>query len=296
MDTSNRGPTSQPVVIPLWEGGAPGSEHWTHTELAYLNVEGEQMVRNVTQPTLTVYLPDPTTATGTAMIVAPGGGFLFQSWEIEGTAVAQWLQAHGVAACVLKYRLRDTGATAEAFQEAFAALERAVRVDRSSDASRGPKPFDPEARVAIDFAIADGRQAVRLVRQRAAEWGIAADRIGLMGFSAGAGVTVGVATQHDTLSRPDFIAPIYGGGFEPITVPTDAMPLFSMVADNDVLAATGCVNLYAAWRAAGHSAELHIYAKGGHGFGMRQRGLPVDTWIERLYDWLTGQGLLTARS
>ena len=140
--------------------------------------------------------------------------------------------------------------------------------------------------------IADGQQAVRVVRQHAAEWGIAADRIGVMGFSAGGAVTVNVALQHDAGSRPDFAAAIYSAGWEEIPVPADAPPLFVLCAADDLMAAPLSVRLYTDWQAAGHAVELHIYSQGGHGFGMTRQGLPSDTWIDRFGDWLGVQGLL----
>src|SRR5207302_5877708 len=126
------------------------------------------------------------------------------------------------------------------------------------------------------LAIADGRQSVALVRQHAAEWGIAPDRIGLLGFSAGGRVTAGVALEHDDASRPDFAAVIYGALWENLEVPADAPPLFVLVANDDELAAANCLDLFSAWRTAGHPAELHVFAQGGHGFGMNQQGLPSD--------------------
>ena len=142
--------------------------------------------------------------------------------------------------------------------------------------------------------IADGLQSVKLVRQRATEWRIAPDRIGIMGFSAGGSVTTGVALEYDADSRPDFAAPIYSAPREDISVPADAPPLFIAVAHDDAFAASASVPLYSAWSAAGRSAELHIYSKGGHGFGMHTQGLPADHWIDHFGDWLQVQGVLDA--
>jgi acetyl esterase/lipase len=133
---------------------------------------------------------------------------------------------------------------------------------------------------------------VRVVRQRALEWGIASDRIGMIGFSAGCGVTVSVALEHDEESCPDFAGAIYGGGRKDVPIPSDAPPLFILCAADDAMASPASVQLYSDWRSAGHSAELHIYSVGGHGFGMQVKGLPSDTWIERFGDWLEVQGLL----
>jgi acetyl esterase/lipase len=272
----------QSEVIPLWPEGAPASEGWIQQEQETLAPPpiSIKVVRNVTQPTLTAFLPDRTMANGTAVIVCPGGAFHFLAIEHEGTDVARWLTARGVAAFVLRYRLLQTPAGDEDF----------VRQLEQNLADR-PR-FMERVRHLGPLIVADGQQAVRLVRQRSTEWGVAPNRIGIMGFSAGGVVTTGVAVLHGADSRPNFAAPIYSAPWEGFAVPADAPPLFIAVADDDPFATSASVPLYSAWKAAGHSAELHIYSKGGHGFGMRQQGLPTDHWIDRFGDWLQVQGLL----
>jgi acetyl esterase/lipase len=267
-------------VISLWPGGAPGSEDWTQQEQESVIPHSLKVVRNVAQPTLTAYFPAPSTANGTAVIVCPGGAFHFLSIDMEGTDVARWLNARGVAAFVLKYRLVRTG---DDFPEAVWK----TLGDRQAMAEM-TAPLQP-------LIHADGQQAVRVVRERATEWGIAPDRIGMVGFSAGAGVTVSVALEHDAGCRPDFAAAIYGGGRKDVPVPADAPPLFILCAGDDAMAAPASVRLYSDWRVAGHPVELHIYAQGGHGFGMNKQGLPSDTWIDRFGDWLRMQGLLAPK-
>jgi acetyl esterase/lipase len=287
------GALAQQPVIPVWPGSAPGSESWTRKEVEYTDGGGRKMVRNVVRPTLTAYLPPHDKATGTAVIVAPGGGFTFLSWDSEGVEVAKWLRDHGVAAFVLKYRLVDTGATEEEYQKKVQELFRSIRA--RNEARPGevvPLPPDPERDKVIAMAAADGRQAIRVVRKRAAEWGISPGRIGLLGFSAGGAVTMGAVMGHDAESRPNFAAPIYGGSTGGAAVPADAPPLFILVAHDDALVVGSSLKLYSDWRAAGKPAELHVYSKGGHGFGMRKQNLPIDTWIERFGDWLGVQGLL----
>jgi acetyl esterase/lipase len=277
--------------IPIWPGVAPGSESWNQKEVGYLDAAKKKMVRNVVQPTLTAYLPERAKANGTAVIICPGGGFRFLSWQSEGTEVAEWLRDHGVAAFVLKYRLMDTGATEAEFQKSVAELFRSI-TERTS----GKEPANPvqsiERMKIVSLAAADGRQAVKVVRQRAAEWGISPDRIGILGFSAGGMVTMGTVMEPDAESRPNFAAPIYGGSTGGAAVPKDAPPLFILCADDDALMAAGSAKLYLEWKAANKSAELHIYSKGGHGFGMNKRGLPIDQWIEHFGKWLEVQGLL----
>jgi acetyl esterase/lipase len=245
-------------VITLWPGGAPGSEEWTQTEQEDLVPPSLRVVRNVVQPTLMVYLPPADIATGTAVVVCPGGGFHFLSIHMEGTDVARWLNAHGVAAFVLKYRVLRTG-------DDFPGIVWQNLGDPNRMAAL-EKPLVP-------LAVADGLQAIRMVRARAVEWGVLPERIGIIGFSAGAKVTLNVALSQDAASRPNFAAPIYGGG-SPQNVPTNAPPLFVLCADDDEMAAAAAAKLYLAWRAC-HSAKLHIYSKGGHGLGMQTRGLPA---------------------
>ena len=297
-------------VIPVWPTGAPGSEGWTQKEVEYRS-EGDHkaMVRNVTTPTLTAFLPDPSAATGAAVVICPGGGFRFLSWESEGAEVAQWLRARGVAAFVLKYRLLETPASEDQFRKEMAAFFGALASRRERTAAGdAPKPepakdsgkpaeasqraIPEETRKIAALAIADGRQAIKVVRRHASEWGIKPERVGIMGFSAGGTVTMGVVMDHDEQSRPDFAAPIYGGGTGSARVPDDAPPLFILCAADDQLAAAGSARLYSQWKAANRPAELHIYEKGGHGFGMTPKGLPADRWIERFGDWLGQRGLI----
>ncbi|MGC8782235.1 MAG: alpha/beta hydrolase [Anaerolineae bacterium] len=270
--------TPQPFVVPLWPGGAPGSESWTQAETISTMSRGLKVIRNVVQPSLTAYLPDPQLAAGTAVIVCPGGAFHFLAYEHEGTEVAAWLNSRGIAAFMLKYRLIPTADNFEA------------EVERRLS---HPEEMAGPLRMVAPLILADGQQAVRLVRQRAAEWRIRPDRIGIMGFSAGGGVTMAVALHYDAASRPDFAAPIYPAHFGDIPVPADAPPLFlAHAADDPLVPAAISVAIYSAWSSAGKSAELHIYSHGGHGFGMNRLGLPVDGWIERFVEWLQAQGLL----
>jgi len=280
---------AQEQVIPVWPGVAPGSEGWTRQEIEYLNGR-QKMVRNIVKPTLSAFLPDKSRATGAAIVVCPGGGFHFLSWDSEGTKVAAWLKERGVAAFVLKYRLIDTGATEEEYRK------RTARLLGRPDAPELTPAEVQERRVIPALAIADGRQAMKVVRQRAADFGVAPDRIGILGFSAGGAVAMGVVMEHDAESRPDFACAIYGGGTGGQPVPADAPPLFILVANDDKGAAAGSAKLYSDWNAAGKPVELHVYSKGGHGFGMNRRGLPVDSWIDRLGDWLEVQGLLKPRA
>ena len=283
-----------PEVIQLWPDGAPGSEHWSQQEQetylplpsvvpqTYLPLPFDvKVVRNIARPTLTAYLPDPSVATGIAVVVCPGGVFHYLSFELEGTDVARWLCARGVAAFVLKYRVMQTAASDDGLIKQM--QERFTNLMSLMEQMRQIEPL----------AIADGLQAIKVVRQRAAEWGIAPERIGILGFSSGGVVTSGAAMQYDEESRPNFAAPIYPAlSGTTVAVPADAPPLFLLAASDDPMAVGTSLPLYSAWREGGRPVELHLYAQGGHGFGMKKQGLPTDHWIERFSEWLQSQGFL----
>ena len=267
-------------IIRLYDGPAPGSESWTHHEQENFNpVWQTQVVFNVTDPTLTVFAPDPATANGTAVVICPGGGFHALSINSEGIEVARWLVARGVTCFLLKYRLVEC-------KSADPATE--VMGKRSGQMDEACAPVIPLAHV-------DGQAAISYVRQHAQEYGIDPHRIGIIGFSAGGTVAASVGFTYTPASRPDFVAPIYLQYDWAIktTVPADAPPMFLLAAtDDQVGLAPHSVRLYSDWTAAGKSAELHLYSTGGHGFGMRTQNLPSDRWIELFGDWLGVQGLL----
>jgi len=264
---------AEPREIPLYPGAAPGSENATYAEQETIGQQDHvRRIANVTHPVLLEYLPESAKATGTAWIVCPGGGFRYLAIDYEGTDLARWLNSNGVAAFVLKYRVMRTG----------------------NDGEKDPATMRDRLQTATAFALADGQQAVRVVRSRAAEWGIAPDRIGIIGFSAGGYVAAAVALHHDAASRPNFAAPIYPALPPDITVPADAPPLFLVHADDDATLSSvdNTVRLYTAWKTATITSEMHIYLKGSHGFGMRKLGLPTDSWVDRFHDWLGLEGLL----
>jgi acetyl esterase/lipase len=267
-------------VIPLYPGLAPGSTQTNYPENQYFSkVWNTDVVTNVTRPTLTVFKPSAETKNGTAIVICPGGGFMALSISSEGTDVAKYLAARGVTAFVLKYRLAHTGkdGTAE-FGPLFA--------DR--------KKFDATMKDVEPLAVADGLAAVAYVRQHASEWGVSPDHVGIIGFSAGGAVTASVAFQYAAEGRPAFVAPIYGSMLKGAPVPADAPPMFIAAATDDSLGlAPESIALYQKWTAAHKSAELHMYAKGGHGFGMRQQNIPTDHWIERFVEWLQLEGFMS---
>ncbi len=251
-------------VVNIWPGVAPGSENWTQKERAADNTPIGTVLFNVVTPTLTAYLPERGKATGTGIIIAPGGAFVALAIDLEGNNVARWLQEKGIAAFVLKYRIMEKR------QEGIPAMN----MDEAGK-----------------YGIADGIQALKVVRQRAAEWGVSPDRVGFMGFSAGAMVTSGALLRKDAAGRPNFAALIYGGPFGVMpAIPTKLPPMFLAWAQDDALTLEPVVKFYDALRSAGHKPEVHIFSEGGHGFGMRKQGASSDHWIDAFYYWLEAQG------
>lgn len=271
---------AQQKVIQLYNGAAPGSENWTWNEAENDNNSWQTKVMyNVSHPTLTVFAPDSMQSTGTAVVICPGGGFHALSINSEGFDVAKWLVKKGVTCFVLKYRLVHclTDDPTKEFMSKVGKPE--LEADMKSD---------------IPFAT-DGKNAIAYVRNHADEFGIDKSKIGIIGFSAGGTVTASTAFGYTAENKPNFIAPIYPF-FPPemvSTIPADAPPMFIAVASDDGFQLTPhSVNLYQQWLTSKHSAEMHIYSTGNHGFGMRVQHLPSDTWIDRFADWLRVNGFL----
>jgi acetyl esterase/lipase len=196
-----------------------------------------------------------------------------------------------VTAFVLKYRLVHTP---EDEAEMTTYLQNLTKRLTSGDTrSENPPNYDDATKAALTIAEEDGRQAIRYVRQHAAEWSLDPHRIGIAGFSAGGGVVMGPVMQHDAASRPDFAAPIYAAYRSATPVPDDAPPLFIVIADDDkLISPNSSARLFMAWHAAGKPAELHVFRRGDHGFGMKKTGRPVDRWIDLFYAWMDNAGFL----
>ena len=271
---------AQPNAIELGTPPLPGAtakESW-HSQY------GSLFARNVTVATLTPYLPDPSNASGAAVVVAPGGGFRTLSMENEGSNVAKALAAKGVAAFVLKYRLRQTPADMPGFEKSMAQMF-------SGTAARPPAPSTPEAMAAsIAPQLEDARAAFALIRKRAAEWHVDPNRIGMVGFSAGAmlAMTTALAGQE---AKPAFVGDIYGP-VGAMTVPADAPPLFVAVAIDDPLFGGGETAIIRSWIAAKRPVELHLFEQGGHGFGMYPKETTSTGWFEEFARWLGMHGML----
>ncbi len=261
-------------AVLLWPNGAPGAEGAAGDEVIRPRDNDHQYVSvsNIHRPSILVYLPPKERATGTGVVICPGGAHRFLAIDVEGYEVADWLNRHGIAAFILKYRLaREPGS---------------------------------HYTVAGD-ALADTQRAVRMVRSRALEWGVDPLRVGVMGFSAGGELAALAETRFDAgksgasdpldqlSSRPDFAVLVYPGfKIESVTVPKDAPPAFLVCADNDRSHVRVTAEFYLALENEGVPAEMHIYATGGHGFGMRDKHAPVSNWNDRLLDWMKERGFV----
>lgn len=263
---------AQPQAIRLWPNGVPGSEGGpseskSPDETVRVNEYGEHIVSGIHHPSITPYLPAREKATGAAVIIAPGGGHKELWIDHEGYNVAKWLNDHGVAAFILKYRLaREKGST--------------YTVEGS--------------------ALPDIRRAIRLVRSRASEWGLNPERIGVMGFSAGGELAALASTRYDAgvssaadpvdreSSKPAFQALLYPAIPHDMTLSKETPPAFLVCGEDDRPdISQGLPELYLALKRAGASAELHVYAGVGHGFGIRQNnGAAVSLWPQLFLEWL----------
>lgn len=265
-------------AIRLWPNGAPGSMGAMQPETTATKAPYGRITRNVSDPTLTVFAPDPKIATGTAVIVAPGGGFHMLSIENEGDGVAKWLNSLGITAFVLRYRLLPTN-------DNFGMVLFGRLMNRKS-LVQAITPLRP-------LATADGAEAVRYVRANAAKYGVKPDRVGMMGFSAGGAVTVWTVMAAKPASRPDFVVTMYPGVVgDAINVRAKAPPLLAMAAKDDPLVGTDPARVVDAWKAAGAEASLITFANGGHGFGIAKSGKTSDAWTGQAQAWFAAKGLL----
>jgi acetyl esterase/lipase len=265
-------------VVRIWPGAAPGSEEWKDAEesadVTLPNVGKIHVITNVTVPTLTVFRPVAATATGTGMVILPGGSFRALAWDIDGVETAQWLARHGITAFLLKYRVRPLQ-KGESFGASLEDFARATQTRRS-------------------FAVADAEQGIRFIRSHAQQFSVRPDKVGIIGFSAGAMATVEVALANDPAVRPDFAASMYGAALTRQVPGAAAPPLFIGAAqDDEQLPVLNSVDIFQRWTKAGRPAELHIYEKGHHGFGFRQHHLPADRWPSALEAWLSSHGYMS---
>ncbi len=289
-------------VIPIWPGKAPGSEDWTFSERIMEGPGGSKTYSNVVDPTLTIYLPDPAVANGVAIILCPGGAMRMLGFA-EPERTAEWLNSRGIAAFILKYRVvPDTssasggigspvppkaGAPAKKIGMGMG-NELSFREILNRNGNANPAPDNQEHLRVIRMAIADGQQAIRVLRRDAAKYRIDPKRIGILGYSAGGGVAIGTAVTESSDAYPDFVATIYGPSLVDVSVPEQGAPLFIAVMDGHFNVTNGCAALYVLWKEAGRPVELHVY---DHAFGPSS-GMPVETWTDRLHDWLLARKIL----
>lgn len=267
---------AEPNAIPLNTGkveGQPAPESW-------FRQWGDPMARNISSATLTPFLPKPGTANGAAVIVAPGGGFRWLSMGNEGWEVAQALADRGIAAFVLKYRLHPTPESLDAFKESMNRTFAAA-----SPPSGGSENTTPAPRPRMDLSnqLQDAEAAYTMILKRAAEWGVDTARLGMIGFSAGAGLTMH-CTLNSKLMELDFIGPIYGG-MGPVEVPKNAPPMFNVIATDDFLF-RGQFGVIESWHKAGRPVEFHLYQNGGHGFGLGNPDRTSNRWFDAFIHWL----------
>lgn len=276
---------AEPNAIKLGTGGVanqPSPETW-------FRQWGDPMARNISTATLTPFLPKKGQANGAAVIVAPGGGFRWLSMSNEGWEVAQALADKGIAAFVLKYRLFPTPESLDGFKESMNRTF-AAATPPSSDAKKDtPAPSRPP--MDLSNQLADAEAAYTMIVKRAKEWGVDTARLGMIGFSAGAGLTMH-ATLHSKIMQLDFIGPIYGG-MGPVEVPKNAPPMFNVIATDDFLF-RGQFGVIESWFKAGRPVEFHLYQNGGHGFGLGNPNRTSNRWFDAFTHWLDVNGFLTA--
>jgi acetyl esterase/lipase len=277
--------------IALYPGAAPGSENWTWEERP-AGSPHNPTIQNVVHPVLLYYPADKAKAVGTAMIVAPGGGFRNLMMSYEGVDIAKRLNDMGVDAFVLKYRLRYNDPAAPARSSTPPSPTTLNLPDTAHRPAPALPTTGPQAGQDVRaLAGADGQQAIRLVRQDAATYGIRPDRIGIIGFSAG-GAVVMRTIRGAPETRPDFAAAIYAADASGAPAPANAPPLFiAVAADDQSEGYMRSLEMFDAWRKANRPVELHIFQTGRHGF--RTRGGGADHFMDRLEEWMKLNGYLT---
>ncbi len=262
-------------VIELYDGVAPGSEKWTWEEGIIEPAPGQRLAFNVTRPTITVFRASEHNRTGAAILVAPGGAFHILSMDNEGELVAKFLNELGIDAFVLKYRLSRTYGN-DPIQQLMPLMNDLQALDSINTPT-------------IKLATADGIQALKLIHEMAADGSIDMDKIGMMGFSAGATLTMSVLLSSPSNLKANLVAPIYL--YKPAVIgndyPDSPTPMFIAVASDDGLKfVPHSINLYEEWIEKGHPTELHIYENGDHGFGMSKKGTTSDHWTADFTNWL----------
>lgn len=248
-------------------------------EIVERNPDGGSTIRDVIDPSMTVYLPDPSEANGAAVIIAPGGALRVLGVPDYENSTARWLNEQGIAAFVLHYRLLPSS------HELQGTL---TIMDEFPRGNANPFPDDQVMSQTIDNAIADGQRAVQIVRANAEEWGIDPERVGMLGISAGGAVIIGATVRPSEGGRPDFLISSFGPSVIDVDVPEDAPPLFMAVRQYHPNVARALVSLWQVWTEAGESAELHIY----HQLEERPFLAPTGKWLEDAHHWMQERAIV----
>jgi acetyl esterase/lipase len=245
------------------------------------------MARNISKATLTPFFPEKGKANGAVVIVAPGGGYRWLSMGNEGWEVAEALAKKGITAFVLKYRLFPTAPSLDDFT---AWMNRPRPAPQKTDSTT--KNTNPMAQMDLSNQLADAEAAYAMILKNATEWGVDTQRIGMIGFSAGAGLTMH-ATLNSKTMKLAFIGPIYGG-MGPVKVPENAPPMFNVIASDDFLfnAQFGVID---SWFKAHRPVEFHLYQNGGHGFGLGNPNRTSNKWFDAFIHWLDVNKFLVAK-
>jgi acetyl esterase/lipase len=273
----------EPNAIPLNTGSVkdqPAPETW-------FKQWGDPMARNISKATLTPFFPEKGKANGTVVIVAPGGGYRWLSMGNEGWEVAEALAKKGITAFVLKYRLFPT---AEKLEDFTAWMNRPRPAP--APATSKTENTNPMAQMDLSNQLEDAEAAYAMIVKNAATWGLDTKRIGMIGFSAGAGLTMH-ATLYSKTMKLAFIGPIYGG-MGPVKVPADAPPMFNVIASDDFLfnSQFGVID---SWFKAKRPVEFHLYQNGGHGFGLGNPNRTSNKWFDAFMHWLDVNKFLVAQ-
>lgn len=275
----------EPNAIALNTGGVKNQA----ADESWFKQWGDPMARNISNATLTPFLADPSKANGASVIVAPGGGFMWLSLGNEGWEVAQALADQGINAFVLKYRLQPTADSLDAFdkqmQQRFTEASEDT-ADEQDNTDRNSPRWD------LSNQLEDAEAAYKMIIDRADEWGVDTTRIGMIGFSAGAGLTMATTLQSEKVKLA-FIAPIYGP-MQAVDVPDDAPPMFVAIATDDFLF-NGEFGVVKSWHDAKAPVELHLYQNGGHGFGLGNPDRTSNKWFDAFVHWLRVNGFMTAK-
>lgn len=285
--------------IRLWPDGPPTVIEGVGPEVAYRAAGGvaggTTFLRNISDPTLRAFVPPEERRNGIGVVVVPGGGWTINAISHEGFDVASWLCEAGYTAFLLKYRVMASARDQDEFEARMARSDRALST--RIPAADGPREIaelidTEEYHQARGAAAEDGRRALELARGMASRYSLHPEAIGMIGFSAGAFLIVDVALNAAG-PAPAFLAAIYGGETRGVSVPRDAPPLFALVAQDDRLLCKIVEKLHIDWSNADRPSELHVFARGGHGFGMVRQGLPVDRWTDLFLDWLGHLGFVS---